>query len=290
MQWLRHLKFRKKANRSMAGNTFVMFVLLAFAVMMAFPLVYAIMSALKPYEEIFIFPPKFYVVNPTADNFYDLFAMFAGSQVPFLRYVMNSIFVTVTATVLHIFFASMAAYPMAKNQFRGKKMMNSLIMTALLFVPSVTALPRYIIMAGMGLIDSYMSIILPFVGGSMGLFLMQNFMSVIPNSLLEAARIDGASEFRIYYQIVMPNVKPAWLTLLILTFNSAWNSTGGGFIFTEQIKMLPTAISQLIAANSVARMGVSAAASVFLMIPPIALFIISQSNVLQTMAHAGIKE
>ncbi len=290
MQWIKHIFHRKKANRSMTGNAFVMIVLLLFAVMMAFPLVYAILSALKPYEEIFIFPPKFYVVNPTVDNFYDLFAMFAGSQVPFLRYVMNSIFVSIVATVLHIFFASMAAYPMAKNQFRGRKMLSSLIMTALLFVPTVTALPRYIIMANLGLIDTYASIICPFIGGSMGLFLMQNFMSVIPNSLLEAARIDGASEFRIYYQIVMPNVKPAWLTLLILTFQGAWNSTGGGYIFTEQIKMLPTAITQLIASNSIARMGVSAAATVFLMIPPIALFIISQSNVLQTMAHAGIKE
>ncbi len=290
VRWWKHITRRKKANRSMLGNGFVIFLLLFFAAAMAIPLYYAIINAFKPYEEIFIFPPKFYVVNPTGENFADLFAMFSGSQVPFLRYVANSVVVSVVATAAHILLASMAAYPMAKNQFRGKKQLDSLITLALLFVPSVTSLPSYIIMAKLGFIDTYFSIICPFIGGSMGLFMMKNFMSVIPTTLIEAARIDGASEFRIYAQIIMPNVKPASMTLLMLTFQSAWNSTGGSFIFTEQIKMLPTAMSQLIASNTIARMGVSAASTVFLMIPPILMFIISQSRVVKTMAHAGIKE
>ena len=289
-RWIKHVFHRKKANRSLGGNMAVILLLLVFAAAMAVPLVYAILNSLKPYEEIFIFPPKFYVVNPTFNNFRDLFAMFASSQVPFMRYVLNSVMMSAITTVLVIFLSSMAAYPMAKNKFFGKEALFTIITLSLLFVPSVTGLPQYIIMAKLGFLDSWLAIICPWIGGTMGVFLMKNFMEVIPTALIEAARIDGASEFGIYFRIVMPNVKPAWLTLTVLTFQGAWHSTGGSFIFTEQLKMLPTAISQLIAANSIARMGVASASTVFLMVPPLVMFIVSQSGVLQTMAHAGIKE
>lgn len=281
---------RKQANRSLTGNAFVVFLLLFFAVLMAVPLVYAIASAFKPFEEIFIFPPRLYVVNPTTDNFRDLFLIFADSTVPFARYIFNSVVISVISTVLHIFFASLAAYPLAKIEFRGKKLLNTLIMLALLFVPQVTFLPQYIIMARLGWINTYQAVICPFIGTSMGLFLMKQFMETMPLSLVEAARIDGASEFGICFKIIMPNVKPAWLTLAIFTFQSAWNTTGGSFIYDEELKMLPTAISQAVASNAIARMGVGSASTVFLMIPPILFFILSQSRIIQTMAHAGIKE
>ena len=290
MSRIRHLLRRKKSNRSLTGNLFVIFLLLAFAALMVVPLVYAVASAFKPFEEIFIFPPKLYVINPTWENFQDLFRIFADSTVPFIRYVFNSVVVSVACTLMHIFFASMAAYPLAKIEFRGKRVLMELVMLALLFVPQVTFLPQYIIMARLGWINTYQAVIFPFVGTSMGLFLMKQFMEVMPMSLIEAARIDGASEFGICFRIIMPNVKPAWLTLAIFTFQSAWNTTGGSFIYDEELKMLPTAISQLVASNTIARMGVGMASTVFLMIPPILFFILSQSRIIQTMAHAGIKE
>ena len=151
-------------------------------------------------------------------------------------------------------------------------------------------MPQYIIIARLGWINTYLAVICPFLGSSLGLFLMKQFMEVIPLSLIEAARIDGAREMRIWLRIVMPNVKPAWLTLTIFTFQAAWNSTGSSFIFDEELKMLPVAIAQIVASSSVARMGVAMASTVFLMLPPIVLFVVSQSQVIQTMAHAGIKE
>lgn len=285
------LKWRPgRANRSVFGNFFVAFILITFAFLMAIPLYYAIVSSLKPFDEIFTFPPKFYVVNPTLDNFFDLFLIFKNSDIPFSRYIFNSVLVSVISTFVHIFFSSMAAYPLAKNEFRGKKQLFSVVLLALLFVPQVTFLPQYVIMAKLGLINTYLSLIFPFIGSSLGLFLMKQFIEVIPVSLIEAARMDGASEFNIYYRIIMPNVKPAWLTLTIFTFQAAWNNTGQVFIYNEELKTLPTAIGQIVSSNAIARMGVSAASTVFLMIPPIMLFVLSQSQVLQTMTHAGIKE
>ena len=256
---------------------------------MVIPLYYAIVSSLKPFEELFVFPPKFYVVSPTLQNFRDLFIIFANSSVPFSRYIFNSLFVSVTATVLHILLSSMAAYPLAKNEFCGKRVLFSLIMLALLFTAQVTFLPQYIIIARLGWINTYLAVICPFLGSSLGLFLMKQFMEVIPLSLIEAARIDGAREMRIWLRIVMPNVKPAWLTLAIFSFQGLWNGTNSTYIYSEQYKSLPYALSQ-IAAGGVIRTGVSSAVSVIVLIVPLLLFILTQSRIVETMATSGMKE
>jgi len=138
------------------------------------------------------------------------------------------------------------------------------------------------------LIDTYWALILPAWQMTLGLYLMKQFMTQIPDSLLEAGKIDGANELMIWWKVVMPNVKPAWLTLTILSFQQLWNQTGGSFIFSENLKVLPTLLQQ-IAAGGIARAGVGAAVALFLMIPPIILFIISQSSVMETMVSAGIK-
>ena len=192
--------------------------------------------------------------------------------------------------MLQIIIASMAAYPLAKNDFPGKNAIFAVVVASLLFVSQVTSVPQYIIMAKMRMINSYWALILPALGSSMGLFLMKQFMEQIPISLIESARLDGASEFRIVFSLVFPNVKPAWLTLAIFTFQAVWNQTGTSFIFDENLKLLPTALNQITASNAMARMGVGMAATVILMLPPIVFFIISQSNVVKTMAFAGIKE
>ena len=286
-----HLKYRKNLlNRSRAGNVAVYLVLILVGAFLALPLVYALVTSLKPYEEIFIFPPRFYVVNPTTANFRDLFVLCSQSLMPFSRSVFNSVLVSLVVTVAHVALSSMAAYPLAKNDFPGKDFLFSVIVGSLLFVGPVTALPQYILMSKIGLINTLWSVILPNIGSAMGLFLMKQFMEQIPLSIIEAPRIDGATEFDIAFKIVFPNVKPAWLTLGLLIFQTAWNNTGATVLFDDSIKLLPTVLSEITTENALARMGVGMAATVFLMIPPIAFFIISQSKVVKTMAFAGIKE
>lgn len=278
----------KKVNRSIYGNIIIFVVLLIVGLFMALPLLYTVVSAFKPLDEIFIFPPRLYVRRPTLDNFVQLFQLATNMWVPFSRYLFNSLFVCVIGTVGHILISSLAAYPLAKHKFAAKKAINEIIVLALLFTPQVTYIPLYIVMSKFHLIDTYWALILPAWQMTLGLYLMKQFMTQIPDSLLEAGKIDGASELKIWWSIVMPNVKPAWLTLTIFSFQQLWNQTGGSFIFSENLKVLPTLLSQ-IAAGGIARAGVGAAVALVLMIPPIILFIISQSSVMETMVTSGIK-
>ena len=278
----------RKQNRSVAGNIIILVILAILGIFMALPLVYTIVNAFKPFDEIFIFPPRLYVRRPTLDNFVLLFQLATNMWVPFSRYVFNSLFICVVGTIGHILIASLAAYPLAKHQFAAKRIINEIIVLALLFTPQVTYIPLYIIMSNLKLIDTYGALIFPAWQMTLGLFLMRQFMTQIPDTLLEAGKIDGANELSIWWRIVMPNVKPAWLTLMILSFQQLWNQTGGSFIFSESLKPLPTLMSQ-IAAAGIARAGVGAAVALVLMIPPIVLFIISQSSVMETMVNAGIK-
>ncbi|WP_425454595.1 carbohydrate ABC transporter permease [Gracilibacillus dipsosauri] len=267
-----------------------MFALLAlFGAFMALPLVYAINNAFKPLDELFIFPPRFFVRNPTLDNFFDLVSLMGNSWVPLSRYITNTLLITIIGTAGHILLASAAAYPLAKYRFIGSKTIFSIVVLSLMFSPHVTAIPNYMVMSWLGWINTQASIIVPSLAFPLGLFLMKQFMEQIPNPLLEAAKIDGASEYRIFWSIVMPNVKPAWLTLMILQFPMLWGTDGGNFIYSENLKTLHYALGQIIQ-GGIARAGVGAAVALFLMIVPITLFIFSQSSVMQTMANSGIKD
>ena len=279
---------RNGVARSLGGDIFITVVLIVVAAFMMLPFVYAIMQSLKPIEEIFIFPPRFFVVNPTLSNYLTLSKLTDSLWVPFSRYLVNSVVVTIAGTGFNLVVASMAAFPLAKYPFPGSKWLFRLVTTSLLFAGPVTALPQYIIVAKMGLINTLWSVILPAVGLPLGLFLMRNFMTQIPDGMLEAARIDGAGTWRIFASIAMPMVKPAALTLIIFTFQSLWNTTGGTFIYDEKIKLLPTILNQVVTAG-IARAGSGAAASVVMMIPPFIIFIILLSRIIETMAFSGIK-
>lgn len=279
----------RKLNRSFAVS-FMLFAFLAvFGAFMALPLIYAVNNAFKPLDELFIFPPRFLVVNPTLENFYDLFALMGNSWVPLSRYIANTLLITVVGTAGHILLASAAAYPLAKYRFYGSTALFSIVVLSLMFSPHVTAIPNYMVMSWLGWINTHASIIIPSLAFPLGLFLMKQFMEQIPDALLEAAKIDGASEYRIYWSVVMPNVKPAWLTLMILQFPFLWGSDGGNFIYSENLKTLHYALGQ-ITLGGIARAGVGAAVALILMIVPITLFIISQSSVMQTMATSGMKD
>lgn len=285
---MRKRLIKRDVNRSAGGNIAMFILLTLFGLFFMFPIVYAVNTAFKPMTEIFIFPPRLFVRQPTVNNFIELQQMTASFWVPLSRYLFNSFFVSIIGTAGHLFFASMAAYPFAKHDFPGRKIMRSLIVVSLLFTASVTFLPQYIVLSQLGLVNTYGAVIMPALQTSLGLYLMINFMVTIPDEMIESARMDGAREFRIYLSVIMPNVKPAWLTLMIFAFQGLWNSTGGSLIYREEIKMLPAILTQ-IAAGGIARTGVSSAAALILMIPPILIFVFSQNRVIETMSTSGLK-
>lgn len=286
---MKRIRIHKQLNRSHFGNFMVLLMLVLVGIFMGLPLYYNIIQSFKPVEERFIFPPRFYVVNPTGENYTQLFQLVSDLTVPFSRYLFNSVFVSLISTFLGVMFGAMAAYPFAKKKFPGKEGLWKLVMLTLLFSGGVTSLPAYIIKAKLGLINTYWVLILPTLASTLHMFLLRQFMLQIPDSLLDAAKLDGANDFVIFLKVIMPNVKPAWMTVMVLSFTSIWNTGSAGVIFKEELKLLPTALGQ-ISAGGIARSGAAAAAGVLLMLPPIISFVLTQSKMLQTMAHSGIKD
>ena len=280
---------RRKPNRSVWGDILLYFFLLLVAMVMVFPIVYAVSSALKPLDELFMFPPRIFAQNPTLDNFSDLFVTMGKSWVTFSRYLFNTVFITGVGTAGHLIVASMAAFVLAKYDFPGGKTFFRLVTVAMMFSGYVTAIPNYLIINALGWVDTYWAIIIPAFASPMGLFLMKQFMEGLPTSLIEAAKIDGASEWKVFADIVMPNVKPAWMTLIIFSVQALWNNKAATFIYSEERKTLVYALQQ-IQSGGIARTGQGAAVLVVVMIVPSAIFIFSESQILETMASSGLKD
>lgn len=280
---------RRKPNRSIAGDIFLYLFLALTAVVMVLPLVFAVSSALKPLDELFMFPPKFFAQNPTTDNFSDLFVTMSKSWVTFPRYVFNTVFITAVGTFGHLIIASMGAFVLAKYEFPGGKGFFKLVTVAMMFSGYVTRIPNYVIINKLGLIDTYWAVIIPAFAAPIGLFLMKQFMEGIPMALIEAAKIDGANEWKVFANIIMPNVKPAWLTLIIFSVQRLWNDRAGTFIYSEEKKTLVYALQQ-VQSGGIARAGQAAAVTVVVMVVPIAIFIMAQSQILETMASSGLKD
>lgn len=279
----------KQAGKKIGGTVCIFLFLLILGLFMVLPIYLAVVMSIKPVEELFIFPPKLYAIEPTLENFGDMFGVLKSNQVPFSRYVFNSVFVTVTVTVAQCVFASMAAFVLAKCRFPGSKVINSIIVVALLYQSNVIYIMQYIVMAKLHMINTYWALILPSIASPMGLFLMRQSIGQVPDAMIEAAKVDGAGLFRICWQIVMPNQKPALMTLIIFAFQAAWNIQAGTVVFNEAYKTLPTVVQQA-ATSGLARAGVAMAAAVFMLVPPIVVFMIAQKNVIETMAHSGIKD
>lgn len=276
--------------RSVGGNITNFLLLCVIAAFMGLPLLYVVSNAFKPLDEIFVYPPRLYVIHPTLGNFTDLASLMSQSWIPFSRYIFNSVFVTVVSTFFQIILVSMAAYVLEKREFPGRKIFFKLVVTSLMFTGTVTAVPNYIIMNGLHMVNTYWAMILPAIASSMGLFLMKQFIATsVPTAVLEAARVDGARELTVFWRIVMPLVKPAWLTLIIFAFQSIWATNGNGYIYTETLKPLNYALSQVVS-GGVARTGSAAAVALIMLLPPLVVFIVTQSNILNTMASSGIKE
>lgn len=279
-----------RQTHSRLGNAVYLIFIFAFGLFSMLPLYYSVMSSFKPLDELLVFPPKFYVTSPTLANYLELPGLLSGLRVPLSKYIFNSFFVTISSTALYTIVATMAAFVLSKSGMKGLKVLFLIIQYALLFNGFTLAIPQYIIIAKGGIIDTYWAYILPGLASTMGVFLMKQYMEgSIPDALLEAAEIDGAGPFRTFWQIVVPMVKPCIMTLILFQFSSTWSAAPGNTIFRETIKTLPGIISQIVSAG-IARSGSSMAVTVIMMIPPIVVYFISQSNVLESMNSAGIKE
>lgn len=280
----------RSLNRSVGGDICVYILLTIVGAFMVLPLVYTIVQSFKPLDELWVFPPRLYVVNPTGKNYSDLFTLMGTSWVPFSRYIFNTVFISVVGTTGNVLLSSMAAYAISKIKFPGRNFLFQMVVYSLMFNATVTAITQFITMSVLGWVDTYLSIIVPAFCTTFGLYLMKQFMETsVQDSVLESARLEGAGEFRIFWQIAMPMVKPAWVTLIIFAFNGLWNSGASVFIYSEQLKTFNYAISQIVT-GGIARSGASAASSVISMIVPIFVFIITQSNVIQTMSTSGMKD
>ncbi len=268
-------------------------VLTIISIFMALPIIFIFNHAFKPFTELFAYPPRFFVREPTLENFRLLFNFSAESGIPLSRYLFNSLFVTVTVILLTLLISSLAAFALSKLNFKGKETFNKINTLALMFVPVAVAIPRFFIIVNLGIFNTYLAHIIPMLAMPIGIFLLKQFMDQIPNELLEAAKMDGASNWRVYWNVILPLVKPALVTVAILTFQASWGNVESSNIFMdkESIRTLPFYLNTLVSqsGNIVAGAGLSAVAGLIMFVPNLILFIILQNKVMNSMAHTGIK-
>ena len=261
------------------------------ALFMLLPIIFIIVHAFKPISELLEYPPKFYVINPTLDNFKNLFNQTTQSSIPFSRYLFNSISVTLVGVAATIFITSLTAFALSKLRFKGKKLLFKVNEVAMMFVGSALVIPRYLVISSLGISNTFFAHIIPLLAMPVGLFLVKQFIDQIPDELIEAARLDGAGDFQVFWRVIMPLIKPALSTVAILSFQGFWNNveTSSIFVSDEGHRTLAFFLSTLTSNSSVSGQGMAAAASLIIFLPNLVFFIIVQSKVMDTMAHSGIK-
>ncbi len=262
------------------------------AAFMLLPLLYIFNHAFKPLEELFYYPPRFFVSQPTLANFVRLFQVTGTSGIPMSRYLFNSVIVTLLVLFFSVLFSTMAGFALSKLNFKMKRTLNEINTVALMFVGVAVGIPRYLVIEKLGLIDNFFVHVFPYLAIPVGLFLVKQFIDQIPNELLDAARVDGATEWQVYRKIILPLIKPAIATIIILSFQSVWNSadTSSTYINSDSLKTFAFYMGTLTAgSNGVAGQGMGAAASLIMFLPNLIIFIMMQSKVMDTMAHSGIK-
>ena len=290
MAKLRTRKHKVVLNRSVGGDVGISVLLIIMGAFMFIPMYYVVIQSLKPLDELWMFPPHFYVQSPTLKNYTDLFRLMSTSWVPFSRYIFNTVFISIVGTAGNLILSSLAAYAIAKIKFPGRGWMFQMIVLSLMFHSTVTGIANFLTMSALHWVDTYLAIIVPAWCTSLGLYLMKNFMeTAVSDAVLESARLDGATEFYTFLKIAMPMVKPAWLTLIIYCFQGLWNAGGSIYIYSEQLKTFNYAIGQIVA-GGIARAGAGAASQVIMMAVPIIVFVISQSNIIETMGSSGMKD
>ena len=290
MAKLRIKKHNHAMNRSLGGDVAINTILIIFGAFMFIPMFYAIIQSLKPLDELWVFPPRFFVVNPTMKNYGDLFRLMSTSWVPFSRYIFNTIIISTIGTFGNLVLSSLSAYALKKVKFPGANMIFRVITLSLMFNATVTSITNFLSMSILGWVDTYLAVIVPAFCTTLGLYLMGQFIdTAIPDSTIESARLDGAGELKTYWYIAMPMIKPAWLTLIIFSFQGLWNMGASIYIQSEQLKTFSYAIGQILA-GGIVRAGAGAASTVIMMVVPITVFVVSQSNIIETMASSGMKD
>lgn len=288
--WVKRRIQTRRFTRSRAANTMYFILIFSAGLFTTLPLIYAVVTSFKPLDELLLFPPQFFVRRPTIENYVALPGLLSDQFVPLTRYLFNSVFVSVITTGLYILISAMAAFALSKSKLRFRNVLFMVVQFALLFNAYTLSVPQYLILSKLHIIDTYLVYIMPQMATTLGVFLMKQYIEgYVPDTLLEAANIDGAGYFRIFFRIVLPIVKPALLTLTLFTFRDIWALVPQGTIFSEQLKTLPMIMAQ-VTAGGIVRSGSAMAVSVIMMIPPVIVYLISQSNVVEAMSSAGIKE
>jgi ABC-type glycerol-3-phosphate transport system permease component len=282
---------RLGGGRLTAGWIVVYVLMTGLVAFTALPLLYIVVTAFKPIDELFIYPPRFWVQRPTFDNFRSLVWSLSSSEIPFLRYLFNSVFTTIVIVFLTVVISSMGAYGLEKHRVPFGKVVFNIVVAALMFSPHVTRIPSYLVVNKLGLIDTYWALIIPALAYPYYLFLMKQFITQFPNELLESARMDGAREGWVFLRVVMPNIKPAWSTLIVLSFVLYWNDVNAPLVYTQRqvMKVLPLAINTVAGTGGNARLGATMAATLIMIVPTIAIYTLMQAQVIKTMVHSGIK-
>ncbi len=266
--------------------------LLPMAAFMALPIVFIINHAFKPMEELFAYPPRFFVQRPTLNNFSQLIRQAAAGSVPISRYLFNSLLVTLTTVFANVTISAMAAFALSKLRFRGKRALMEINSLAMMFVSVAVTIPRYLLVERLGLMNTYWAHILPVIALPVGLFLVKQFTDQVPDSLVEAAVIDGAGYFTVFRKVILPLIRPAIATVIVMSFQSVWNNTETSALYTtrESMRTLTFFLNTLAGSNNtVAGQGMAAASSFIMFLPNLILFLIMQSRVMNTMAYSGIK-
>lgn len=267
--------------------------LVPLGVIMILPIIFMFSQALKPLDELFLFPPTFLVRKPTFENLFSLLSLTDMSVIPVTKYLFNSVVVSTIVVALSLLTSAMTGYALSKKKFRMRKVIFEINTIALMFVPAAVTIPRYLVIEKLGLINTYWGHMLPLMALPVGVFLVKQFVDQIPNELLEAAAMDGAKDRFIFARIVMPLIAPAMATVAILAFQTVWNNaeTSSLYMSKETLKTFAfymTTLSSTIG-NNVAGQGVAAAAALVMFIPNLIIFIFMQSKVMDTMAHSGLK-
>ena len=285
------LKYRTYTTKQKILRGCLYIFIIALVTFTLLPLLYVVMTAFKPIDEIVKFPPQFFVRRPTTDNFADLMTALGSSAVPFVRYIFNSFFTSVVIVVLTVVLSAMGAYGLAKHKVPFSNGLFALIIAALMFSPHVTQIPTYMVVNSLGIVDTYYALIVPKLAIAFNFFLMKQFLDPMPNAFLEAARIDGGNEWFIFWKIVMPFLSPAWATLIVFSFVANWNDyfTPLIFITNQSLKTLPLALQSIGEGGNLARAGAVSAATFLMTMPTIIIFSIMQKRVIETMTHSGIK-
>lgn len=274
------------------GQIKIMLIVLPLVIFMAMPLIYIINHAFKPMEELFAFPPRFFVRNPTLENFTKLIKFSRTSGTPLSRYVFNSVIVTFLTVGLALLLTTMSAFALSKIKFKGRELMLQINQVAIMFVAVAVLIPRYIVICKLGLIDSIWAHVFPLVAMPVALFLVKQFVDQVPDSLIEAAYMDGATDLHVYLKVILPMIKPAIATAAILVFQQVWTNmeTSNYYFNDDSMKTLTFYMNSLVNVNNtVAGQGMSAAATMIMFLPNLILFCILQNSVMNTMANSGIK-